>query len=89
MTLQALDATHECFEHAYCSDNNKKGFREIGLVSDQPLNRAKVLLERGPQLFKKVVPQADRDYSTAEAGVVLDPPKGYVRAADTMCGVEG
>lgn len=51
-----------------------------------PLNRARVLLERGPQLFKKTVPMSDRNYVTEEATQVLDPPKGYVRATEaTVC----
>ena len=31
--LQALDACHECSEHAYTAENIASGFRDIGLVS--------------------------------------------------------
>ena len=81
--LQALDATHECFDFAYCTKNNQWGFRDIGLVPGHRVNRARVLLECGPKLFKKTVPEAQRDYETAEAQVVLDPPKGYTRAPES------
>lgn len=46
------------------------------------MNRARVLLDRGPKLFKKTVPIQDRQYELADSHKVLDPPKGYQRAPE-------
>ena len=40
------------------------------------MNRARVLLDRGPKLFKKTVPIQDRQYELADSHKVLEPLKG-------------
>ena len=49
--LQTLDAAHECFEAGFNADNVKKGWASVGLTAGLPINRAKVLIERGKTLF--------------------------------------
>ena len=83
-TLQALDACHECWDKAYSSQNVLKGFASVGMTLGKPLCREKVLLERGPHLFRKTVPKQERNYVSDCADKVLSPPKGYKRAPDSV-----
>ena len=60
------------------------GWSSVGLRSGEPLDRKKVILERGKQLFRQVVPKSDRMYGGQEADKVFSPPRGYKRAAESV-----
>ena len=48
--LQAVDACHEAFDAGYNRKTVLQGFESTGMTMGMPMNRAKVILERGPQL---------------------------------------
>ena len=82
-SLQALNACHECFDHGYSKKNVLQGWSSIGLAAGESVCRDKVILERGPQLFRQVVPKEERDYVCDVADQVFSPPKGYKRARES------
>ncbi|CAE7565729.1 unnamed protein product, partial [Symbiodinium sp. CCMP2592] len=79
--LQALDLAHEVWDFAYGNSTHvRNGFKRCGLVAEQPIDRSKVFVDRGAQLFRSIVPFQEMQPTTAEGKAILNRPTGYKRA---------